>query len=151
MLKLALEVTHGSYPLAVLTAHNLLKDIAIEGRDAIYNSNHGAGPAVAPSLLADLQDAAHFVGKLQSLRADPASSRDKIGPWYHTFAVLTAGALAAPGAALAVVQAEHGGKTLNFFSGEGGFNSEKYQLDRLTASIAKVKAIAHLSEYRPQP
>ncbi len=152
LLKLALEVSNGSYPLAVLSAHNLLKDIALEGRTAIKQGTGASGQKLVSHDLAELQDAAHFVGKLADLREDPSAAKDKIGPWYHAFAILTAGALQAPGAAALIVDAEHTAKLLGFFKGEGGFNAEKYLLDRsILLGVARSAAIEHLSQDRVRP
>jgi hypothetical protein len=163
----ALKVTNGSYPLAVLTAHNLLKQVAFEGRDAIDTK---AGPKLLPKVIAELQAATAVVAKLGSLRCTPAKSRDKIGPWYHEFAVLSAGALVSPGTAGLVVFGEHLGKAAktaltkvrntlpavlkkeldehgpaDFFKGEGGFDAEKYALDNVAADAAETFTISKLS------
>ena len=163
----ALKVTNGSYPLAVLTAHNLLKQVAFEGRDAIDTK---AGPKLVPKAIAELQAATAVVAKLGSLRCTPAKSRDKIGPWYHEFAVLSAGALVSPGTAGLVVFGEHLGKAAktavtkvrntlpavlkkeldkhgpaDFFKGEGGFDGEKYALDNIAADAAETFTISKLS------
>jgi hypothetical protein len=164
----ALKVTNGSYPLAVLTAHNLLKEVGIQGRDVV-NSTYGTkGPA--PSAIANLQQSAALVGKLASLRCTPGKSHDKIGPWYHEFAALSAGALVTPATARLVVYGEHLGKATTtainqlrsklpasvqqalktygpeaFFKGEGGFDSEKFALDKIAAGAAGTMAITKLS------
>ena len=154
LLKLALEVTHGSYPLAVLTTHNLLKDVALQGRNAIEQGEGVSGPRLVHQNLIELEDAASVVSKLDSMRENPGASADKIGPWYHAFAVLTAGAYVEPGAAGDIVLAEHGGKLLTsfvkFFKREGGFDLEKFRLDQSFATIAQSRAIARLSAIAPQ-
>ena len=158
VLVLAMQATHGDYPLAVLTAHNLLKGVTVTGRDVIAQMAARTGEKQYPRELARLHGATDVVSKLQSLRANPAASKDKMGPWYHTFAVLTAGAMVNPYAALAVVQAEHGGKAATtllrqwfgssadgVFKGEGGFDPEKYRIDRTFALRATSKQLRALS------
>ena len=41
MTLLALEVTDGSYPLAVLTVHNLLKNLTMNGQWTVQLENNG--------------------------------------------------------------------------------------------------------------
>ncbi|MDO8732624.1 MAG: hypothetical protein Q7L55_08655 [Actinomycetota bacterium] len=160
VLGLALQVTGGSYPMAVLTAHNLLKGVAVTGRN-IIEQWPVAGAKSHPAMLAELGKQSAVVGKLASLRCEPAVSRDKVGPWYHSFAVLTGGALVGADFAPLIVAAEHGGKAANtalrkmrqllgyalpanilawipdgFFSGEGGFDPEKAAFDAAVSGAA---------------
>jgi hypothetical protein len=139
-----------SYPLAVLTAHNLLKNAAMLGRTAISDAQNAetklpANPSDAVMAYTNKKVAGYtntlcrwsrLIGKLASLRADPAGSKDKIGPWYHGFAILTVGALINGSTSRLVTLAEHGGKAVNLFSGEGGFNAEKFSLDTEFAATA---------------
>ena len=143
----ALKVTHGSYPLAVLTAHNLLKDATFMGRDAIAR---GANPdlfaAKHDELMAELQPAAALASKLVSLRRDPAASRDKLGPWYHAFAILSIGAFWHPIGGLGAFAREHSFKLLGFFRGsEASFNLEKAGTDYCFATAAVSPTLIHLA------
>ena len=136
---MALQVTDGSWPLAALTAHNLLKNVTVIGRETI---KEGSAPATwrrkRNTLLERLRTQNRVVSKLRSLRKDPdaASARDKMGPWYHAFAVLSAGALINPFYAPGIVVAEHGSKLGKLFSGEGGYNREKASIDAYFARVA---------------
>ena len=106
VLKLALDVTAGDYPLAMLTTHNLLKELTYASRpgggsallgwdganrgtdtDAI-TLNHAGYDVRAPAEVQGL------IGKLSSLREanDPFYS-DKMGPWYHLYGVLFVGSV----------------------------------------------------------
>jgi len=167
VLTLALQATRGSYPLAVLTAHNLLKGGAVTGRNAISQWPKSS-PRAHRAMLAELGQQAAVVAKLASLRCEPADAKDKIGPWYHAFAVLTGGALVGADFAPLIVSAEHGGKAATtalrklkkllgyalpasvvaefpdgFFDGEGGFDPEKAASDASVAVAAlQLRAIS---------
>ncbi len=172
----ALRATGGSYPLAVLAAHNLLKDVAKIGRQAIDEARSLRPGTSAQAIeaynsrqeqeLATLRRQVAVVQKLANLRASPARSGDKMGPWYHGFAVLTAGAFVGPPTAQAVVFAEHNakwsktalqklGKLLpaswlpkeGFFKGEGGYDPEKHALDKAFADAAGSLALRKLSRH----
>ena len=173
VLELALRATNGSYPLAVLAAHNLLKDATKLGRAAIQDAARLKPGRSAPAIetynrrqaaeLAELRRWTPLVAKLTSLRKNPAARPDKVGPWYHAFAVLTAGALAGPKTAQLVVWAEHGAKRSKdvvkqlqralpksvigdgFFKGESGFDPEKHRLDQSIAEVARSPQLARLS------
>lgn len=142
----ALKATNGSYPLAVLTAHNLLKNVTVVGREAVAQSRKERKDA--PKVYAknqdryeaELRDSAAVAAKLASLRRTPPGGADKMGPWYHVFAVLTAGAVENPLWAQAVVLGEHGGKLGNLFRSEGGFNAEKFAIDQAFAAMAPALA-----------
>ncbi|MEW6582460.1 MAG: hypothetical protein AB1416_06845 [Actinomycetota bacterium] len=133
-----MEVGQARYPLAVLTAHNLLKQVALTGREAIRTaddlyalSDKSAYARALPGILATLRAQNRVLTKLQSLRRNPdaPNARDKIGPWYHAFAILTMGALRGANEAKAIVAGEHTAKWLGLFQGEGGLNREKRNLD----------------------
>jgi hypothetical protein len=157
VLKLALDTVKekdglASYPLAVLTANNLLKNAAEIGREAVRDADNSYSSASRLSHPSDATIARHndkvkaltetlcrwsaLVGKLASLRANPAGSKDKIGPWYHAFTILTTGALVDGSAAKLVVAAEHTAKGLKLFGSEGGFDQEKFLLDSEFAATA---------------
>ena len=163
VLHFALQVTRGSYALAVLTAHNLLKNATKIGRAAIMDAQRAPLPvtdsAEAIALynrrqqdeLARLRKWTPIVAKLASLRADPPGRKDKLGPWYHAFAILTAGALVDGETAQRIVLAEHTGKRLNIFTKEGGFDREKFELDSVFAAAAQVIDARGLHRPRVRP
>lgn len=75
VLDCSLKATNNNYSLAVLATHNLLKNIAYNGR------TNGAKE------LSD--DNLKIVSKLGNLRSNNTSN-DKMGPWYHFFGVQVA-------------------------------------------------------------
>lgn len=153
VLRLALQVTNGNYGLAVLTAHFVLKATAYEGRATMislnrtrkellyYISQHPNGRNIPAALqryqaeyrhgIARLQQFNKVVRPLKSLRADPSRIRDKMGPWYHIFALFAIDAYGGAQQARMAAGAEHGAKSAKFFIGEGGFEYEKARIDML--------------------
>jgi hypothetical protein len=106
VLQMALRVTGGDYPLATLTAHNLLKELKYSSE-----SQGGSGVAVvgwfpdnrgtdadalggAPEGY-DSRATGPLIAKLANLRPadDPLYAADPIGPWYHQFGVLFVGSV----------------------------------------------------------
>jgi hypothetical protein len=151
VLQLALEVTGGRYPLAVLATHNLLKNTTVKGRQAI-ESTLKLGPAayrgpVRDRYLATLREHNVVVAKLASLRAAPATSADKLGPWYHAFGVLTAAALVDSTTAGYGVMTEHLVKWFKAFRNEGGFNKEKAQIDACFGLATGTSTLEQLSRW----
>jgi hypothetical protein len=144
VVEMAMTATSGSYPLAVLTLHNLLKEEAISGRKIIaeattaYATDPVAYAAKYQDLIARLQQQDRILAKLQNLRRMPNSpqARDKIGPWYHAFAVLAIGGLAGASDAKAIAGMEHSMKYIHGFQNEGGFNREKFNLDFCWSIVA---------------
>ena len=108
ILKLALEATHGDYPLATLTVHNLLKELTYASREPnggnsallgwnaddrgtgtdVINASHAGYDVRSPVEVQAL------IGKLSKLREanDPAGT-DRMGPWYHLYGVLFVGSV----------------------------------------------------------
>lgn len=147
VLEMALRVTGGSYPLAVLTAHNLLKNVTYIGRGAITlaKKNRMLFERFPERFLEKLRPQVAIARKLVSLRANPRKDKDKMGPWYHGFAILSAGAMArVPGATIALV-GEHLLKYLKSFQNEGGFNLEKAQSDTWMYAAAVSPELQDLS------
>ena len=152
LIDMALKATGGSYPLAVLTLNNLLKQVTKTGRGAIadadsyYKQNKRLYDSKLPALLDQLRAQNKIVSKLQNLRKEPngPQSQDKMGPWYHAYTILSMGALVGAGDAKVIVAAEHGAKALHFFQGEGGSNREKFNLDTCWSIVAGQSAIQHL-------
>jgi hypothetical protein len=150
VVELALKVTNGSYPLAVLTAHNLLKNVTKTGRaEAARGQQARLEFKRSPSrFLAPLAVHNQVVEKLASLRWRPEVDKDKMGPWYHVFAVLSAGALSwNAGEAREIVDLEHGAKKINFFKGEGGHDVVKHQIDHCFAFAAAERPLARVSRF----
>lgn len=151
-MQLALQATNGNYGLAVLTAHNLLKNVTKSGRETLGELGQDLNwnrPAKRQALLDKMDALDQVVSKLSSLRADPSSPQnvDKMGPWYHAFAILTAGALINPLAAGGVTAAEHTAKFFKSFGGEGGFNKEKAAIDACFAVRAVGKTLIGVSRW----
>ena len=133
VVKLALDAAHGSYPLAVMTAHAVLKRAAKEGRvysgQMIRRAGQGRWDKVE-SLRYNLRPYSEIAKRLRSLRPQGDFSGDKMGPWYHIFVILTAGAMENPGAAKIVSRGEHLGKWINAFGkAEGSYNKVKCTID----------------------
>ena len=100
VLQMAIDVAGGDYPLAMLTTHNLLKELK-------YSSTAQGGTGVAlvgwfPDSRGTDADALgggrsgyatrrtdQLIAKLVNLRpaADPLYASDPVGPWYHQFGV----------------------------------------------------------------
>jgi hypothetical protein len=108
LLKMALDVTNGDYPLAMLTAHNLLKELTYANRapnggvsallgwaaddrgtdDDAINASHPGYDVRSPAQVQAL------IGKLSNLRdANDPTQADKMGPWYHLYGVLFVGSV----------------------------------------------------------
>lgn len=160
VLYLAMRATHGSYPLAVLTTLNLLKDVTFEGRQAatlasrlVHATPHSAA-AIAKERelyeqeIATLKQQNEVVGKLVSLRQNPLLAQDKMGPWYHAFTILTVGAIypipIPRGEATAFW--EHFRKLIGVFGkSEAPFNFEKATLDTCFALATDSPGLSKLS------
>ena len=105
---LALQVANYDYPLAMLTAHNLLKELTYASREpnggtsallgwnaddrgddtAALTANHAGYDVRTPAQVHALMD------KLSNLReANDPSRADKMGPWYHLYGVLFVGSV----------------------------------------------------------
>jgi hypothetical protein len=105
VMQMALEETGYDYPLAALTAHNLLKELTYanrQGGPALvgWNRQDRGGYAEAIGGLhrgyetLDSNRVAGVIDKLANLRAigDPHAG-DKMGPWYHLYGVLFVGSV----------------------------------------------------------
>jgi hypothetical protein len=150
VVELALGVTGGNYPLAVVTAHDLLKNITKLGRHQIELAVLGRAKFKRDPepFLRPLREYNTVVEKLASLRWKPEADKDKMGPWYHVFAVATGGALSwNAGEAREIVDLEHTAKKYNLFSGEGGHDVIKHQVDHCFAFAAGEEPLAKLSRF----
>ncbi len=153
VIEMALEVTKGNYGLAVLTLHYVFKATAFQGRavvQALQRKRAEISPLVRnspnrPSARRKLGEyldeyekgrklLAQFnivVQPLKSLRVDPSATPDKMGPWYHIFALLSIDAYGGSGQTILAGIAEHGAKRFRLFENEGGYNREKAQIDAI--------------------
>jgi hypothetical protein len=108
VLDLALQTTAGDYPLAVLTAHNLLKELTYASREPGLGGTALLGwNADDRGTDVDVINAAHvgydvrtpaqvqaMIGKLWNPReANDPMRADKMGPWYHLYGVLFVGSV----------------------------------------------------------
>ena len=165
----ALEITGGDYRLAALTAHAVLKEATKLGREAMETSDKSREEylrvkAINPNkpstqvayrhyrndfeaALKTLSQQNRIVRPLKSLRADPTRIADKMGPWYHIFALYTLDALGGGEQALAAYAAEHGGKYFRTFLKEGGYEPEKKRIDEIFIKTQ----VACIPEWTPKP
>jgi hypothetical protein len=106
VLKMALEVTGGDYPLATLTAHNLLKELkyssTAQGGNGValvgwFADSRGTDADALGGALRgyDSRHTSALVAQLVNLRHtdDPLYAVDPVGPWYHQFGVLFIGSV----------------------------------------------------------
>ncbi len=106
ILPMALAVCNKNYPLAVLTAHNLLKEVTEEGRAA---RDKGTGELSRGRQYAFPAYFGEFVSKLRNMRTEAG---DKIGMWYHSFIPLCFAAWSDdPDTADLAILMEYGGRT----------------------------------------
>jgi len=80
--KMSLQATGGDYPMAMLTAHNVLKEVTYANRQHLALAVWDEGmKSHTPVRL--------FMSKLQNFRPpDDPHYADKMGPWYHPFGLL---------------------------------------------------------------
>lgn len=153
ILRFALEITGNDYRLAVLTAHSVLKETTKLGREAVeisqqsrkeylrlktINPDRPSTRRAYREYRKDFENAVRslehhnrVVRPLKSLRGDPTRIPDKMGPWYHIFALYTLDAVGGGGQALTAYAAEHGGKYFRAFQKEGGYEPEKKRIDEI--------------------
>jgi len=84
-LKIAIEANDGNIPKGVLAAHNYLKDITYNGRNAYKPT------ADVPMPREYGEPVAHLRSWRQDSNVSPAGEYDKMGPIYHIFAAMTGG------------------------------------------------------------
>jgi hypothetical protein len=153
IMRFALEITGNDYRLAVLTAHSVLKETTKLGREVVEISERSRKAYLRLKTIdpdrpstrrayqeyrTDFENAVRsltqhnrIVRPLKSLRADPTRIPDKMGPWYHVFALYTLDAVGGGGQALTAYAAEHGGKYFRAFQKEGGYEPEKKRIDEI--------------------
>jgi hypothetical protein len=136
VIKHALDAAHGNYPLAMLTAHNLLKEIAYVGREEVDVINQAQKPADQsrwPALWFGVSPwLGDFAGKLRGLR--DSSVADKMGPWYHFFVPLAAEAWGSVEAAERMTAVEHGARKWKIFKNP---DPEKREIDLIAIHVMK--------------
>jgi len=138
VLKLALDVCDGNYPLAVTTGHAVLKIATYEGRSVLkrmFARARGNKWDSIPDLAKSLKPHSDIAKRLHNLRPGDDTTGDKLGPWYHGFGLLTAGALSSPEGAHIGAKGEHTSKWLGWFIGEGDYNPEKEYTDEAFSDI----------------
>lgn len=134
VLKLSLDVSDGSYPLAVMTGHAVLKINTKKGRSVIermFARARNGKWEIIPDLAKKLKPYSSLAKKLHNLRPADDKTGDKLGPWYHGFGLLSAGAISSPEGAAIGARGEHQSKKWSWFSGEGAYNAEKEYTDRI--------------------
>jgi hypothetical protein len=135
VVRLALRATDGNYPLAMLTAHNLFKEITYLGRDEVdinTRARQGLPAGRAPlSTIGIHPRYGRFASKLVSLRL--SANRDKMGPWYHFFVPLAAEAWASRHSAYWMEAFEHGARHIGWLSND---DSEKQRIDECATKTA---------------
>ena len=134
VMRMAIDVTGGDYPLATLTAHNLLKELKYSS-----TAQGGTGKALvgwfadrrgsdADALGGgqkgyDLRPTAPLVAKLANLRPadDPLYAADPVGPWYHQFGVFFIGSVTSGDEASLSAWVENGTRWLGLGSNRDAF------------------------------
>lgn len=161
VLELSLVVTNGNYRLAVLTAHNLLKQVTYEGRNVAEKTRRRIAidpthpDAVFP------HEFGSFAARLANLRSTPQSGvgrTDKMGIWYHSFVPLAISAWTdSEWQTGAAVLGEHGLRAAHALLpssllGNMGspFDTEKLHSDLCFASAANVVRMMLPSSQPPE-
>ena len=134
VMKMALDASDGSYPLAVLTAHAVLKVATKKGRSdgltPMFSRRSQRDWKKAYELRHKLKPHSEVAKRLRNLRPEGDTTGDKLGPWYHGFGILTAGAISSPAGADWGQYGEHMLKWLGEFGpAEGRYNAEKEATD----------------------
>lgn len=89
VLRIAVDANGGNVPLGVLAAHNLLKNVAYEGRQ-LADPNETFTGGVQDVTPADGQLAASIETWRRGSDHSPSGRYDKMGPLYHIFAAMAA-------------------------------------------------------------
>lgn len=135
MMEMSLSVCGNNYPLAVLTAHNFLKDITYLGRQSISQL----------SMMASRGKPVKFPPRYGSVAAQLVNMRtapgDKMGIWYHSFVPLVIAAWTdIPEAGDQAIREEYAMRRLASVSSAYNMNSpvdsEKEASDKQFAEIA---------------
>ncbi len=134
VMKKSLDICKGNYPLAVLTAHAVLKETAKNGRSdgltPMFARNKQGKMKEAFLLRKKLRPHSDIVKKLRNLRPAGDHTGDKIGPWYHAFGILSVAAISSSKGAEIGAAGEHWLKFIKAFGkAEGSYNWEKETID----------------------
>ena len=155
VMRSSLDVTNGNYPLATLTALDVLKTTTQRGRNLICRPRPlqgneqkiddmcGLSEELADGNISQAEYDRHMAGlqkalapyseiasRLENMRAFPAGGQnDKMGPWYHTWGILAAGAVHGPTDAVVGTYVENWKKAAGGYVGEGSPNPEKEEID----------------------
>lgn len=119
LMRLSLQAADHNYVMALLAAHNYLKNIAYKGR--------GMSNGRQQILSADLMQAQGYgyvmpgVERLVNLRANPAQA-DKMGPWYHIFGVMFLGSITSRQVSGGMTWAEQFTRTAGRFFGATSYS-----------------------------
>ncbi len=134
LMKMALDACDGSYPMAVLTAHAILKEAAKKGRSEglqkMFMCRRTEKEQGAHHFSQILRPHANIAKKLRNLRPAGDKTGDKLGPWYHGFGILSVGAFSSKRDAYYGAYGEHLHKWINSYKdAEGAYNEEKEYID----------------------
>ena len=140
IMQMALDASGGSYPLAVLTVHAVLKTATKLGRNETQGMFRRAGQNrwnEVDKLRNNLHPHSEIAKRLRNLRPKGDTSHDKLGPWYHAFGLLSAGALVSPLQAKIGAQGEHWLKWFKAYgNAEGAYNRVKNTTDVIFANCS---------------
>ncbi|MBX7131866.1 MAG: hypothetical protein K1X67_04215 [Fimbriimonadaceae bacterium] len=140
VLSLALDVTGNDYPLATLTAHNLLKEVAYAQASMVIGWDAKAGPTAKSARVVKPDQVLDHLINLRP-RGDRFFS-DKDGPWYHIYGIFFVGAVAPPGTDRLLAESENALRTLKFWATQ---DETKKAIN--TASAAMGSALALQVQY----
>lgn len=136
VMRYALDAAHGNYRLAMLTAHNFLKEIAYVGREEIKDINDIKKPPDKNRWPAEWVGVSPWLGdvarRLRGLRDSRVA--DKMGAWYHLFVPLAGEAWGSVEAAERMTAAEHFGRKWGIFNNP---DPEKREIDLIAIHMMK--------------
>lgn len=89
VLRIAIDANGGNVPLGVMAAHNVLKNVAYEGR-ALADPNETYNGGIQDVAARDGQLAASIETWRRDASFSPSGRYDKMGPLYHIFAAMAA-------------------------------------------------------------
>lgn len=85
----ALEISSGNHSIALMIAHNTLKAITYQGREKLYKLTPQGNFIFDMNQKRQVREREirAIVDKLINLRGRPLQNGDKLGPYYHLFAI----------------------------------------------------------------
>jgi hypothetical protein len=147
IMRMSLKACLGSYPMAVLTAHAILKTAGKKGRRIVQSMRQRARQdkwEEVEKLRPALKPYSEIAKRLINLRPQTDTTGDKLGPWYHIFGILSAGAMVSSFEGKMGAMGEHFLKwTGSFGKAEGAYNKVKCTIDFKFAD----KVAANLTQY----